>query len=118
MPSFWDSSIRLDLLLSEAIGEMKAVDRITEKLKRASGVAQRLTASLEVEADKLIAREADIEKKTKSAFQPHHAVLDSRNRELDQLEDALKIISNADPLDGSSEDSQEAGKQPPATFQG
>jgi hypothetical protein len=85
------------------------MDRITEKLKRASGVAQRAALSIESEADKLIAREDQIAAKTKSAFAPHHAVLDGRNRELDQLETALQILSNVDPLAGSGD----AGATPP-----
>jgi hypothetical protein len=79
------------------------MDRITEKLKRASGVAQRAAASIESEADKLIAREDAIAAKTAQAFAPHHAVLDNRNRELDQLESSLALLSNSDPL-GSSGD--------------
>lgn len=79
------------------------MDRITEKLKRASGVAQRAALSIESEADKLIAREDQIAAKTRQAFAPHHAVLDNRNRELDQLETSLQILSNADPLAGSGD---------------
>jgi hypothetical protein len=77
------------------------MDRVTEKLKQASGVVARSNAGLEAEADKLIAREEQFEERKKAAFAPHHAVLDTRNREMDQLEDALKIVSNplADPLD-------------------
>jgi hypothetical protein len=74
------------------------MDRVTEKLKQAAGVVARSNDSLEKEADKLIAREADFEKRKTEAFAPHYALLDSRNREMDQLEDALKIVSNADPL--------------------
>ena len=81
------------------------VDRITEKLKMARDVVARAQQSLENEADKLIAREAVIAQRAADAFRPHHSLLDSRHRELDQLEDALKIVSNADPLDGSEDDS-------------
>jgi hypothetical protein len=112
MPSFWDSSIRLDLLLSEAIGEMTAMDRLKEKLTRASGVAKRVTESIEQQADALIAREEELASKAANAFKPHHALLDNNKRELDQLEDALKLVSN-DPLaDGSSPEVE------PATFPG
>lgn len=79
------------------------VDRITEKLKRASGVAQRAALAIEGEADKLIAREEELANKTAKAFSPHHAVLDARNRELTQLEDSLQILSNADPLASSGD---------------
>lgn len=74
------------------------MDRLTEKLKRASGVAARISTSMEGEADKLIAREDELAQRTQAAFAPHHAVLDSNKRSLDQLEDALKIVSNTDPL--------------------
>lgn len=86
------------------------MDRVTEKLKQAAGVVARSNASLETEADKLIAREADFEKRKDAAFAPHHALLDSRNREMDQLEDALKIVSNADPLASSENGSGEGVK--------
>ncbi len=83
------------------------MDRVTEKLKQASGVVSRSNASLEAEADRLIAREQQFEERKRSAFQPHHALLDGRHREMDQLEDALKIVSNGDPLAGSEDGSQE-----------
>jgi hypothetical protein len=79
------------------------MDRITEKLKRASGVAQRAALKIESEADRLIAREDELAAKTANAFAPHHAVLDGRNRELDQLETSLQILSNVDPLAGSGD---------------
>jgi hypothetical protein len=86
------------------------MDRVTEKLKQASGVVARSNAGLEAEADKLIAREAAFEKRKREAFAPHHAVLDNRNREMDQLEDALQIVSNADPLQSSEGGSPEVGQ--------
>jgi hypothetical protein len=79
------------------------MDRVTEKLKQAAGVAARSNASLEAEADRLIAREQMFETRKAEAFAPHHALLDSRHREMDQLEDALKIVSNADPLASSAD---------------
>src|ERR1700691_1938052 len=113
MPSFWDSSIRLDLLLSEAIGEMTAMDRLSEKLKAASAVVGRQTAEIEARADALIAREAEIEAKTDTAFAPHEAVLDDAAKGLDALERQLALLSN-DPLDGSG--SSPAVEEKPATF--
>lgn len=83
------------------------MDRVTEKLKQASGVVARSNAGLETEADRLIAREAQFEERKKEAFAPHHAVLDTRHREMDQLEDSLKIVSNADPLRESEAGSPE-----------
>jgi hypothetical protein len=85
------------------------MDRVTEKLKQAAGVAARSNAKLEAEADRLIAREDQFDQRQAEAFAPHHAVLDARHREMDQLEDALKIVSNADPLESS-----DAGEKQPA----
>lgn len=90
------------------------MDRITEKLKRASGVAQRAAQAIEAQADKLIAREAEIEQKTLAAFAPHHGVLDMRGRELDQLETSLQILSNSDPLASSGDTGPVAPVSPPA----
>lgn len=89
------------------------MDRVTEKLKQAAGVVARSNAGLEAEADRLIAREASFEERKRTAFAPHHALLDTRHREMDQLEDALKIVSNADPLESSGDGSEVA----PATQQ-
>jgi exonuclease VII small subunit len=92
------------------------LDRVTEKLLKARGVAARANASLEAEADRLIAREDAFEKRKVEAFAPHHALLDARHREMDQVEDALKIVGNADPLDGSGDAGEvvEKPKPPPA----
>lgn len=81
------------------------MDRVSEKLKRAAGVAARSNASLEMEADKLIAREQKFEERKVAAFAPHFKLLDSRHREMDQLEDSLKIVGNADPLESSGDSS-------------
>ena len=74
------------------------LSRLTEKLQNAGGVVARATAKLEAEADALIAREQELANKTKLAFTPHHQLLDSHNKDLDHLEDALKIVENAAPL--------------------
>jgi len=79
------------------------LDRVTEKLLKARGVSARANASLEAEADRLLAREDAFEKRKIEAFAPHHALLDARHREMDQVEDALKIVGNHDPLDGSGD---------------
>ena len=93
------------------------MDRVTEKLKQAAGVVARSNAGLESEADRLIAREASFEERKRAAFAPHHAVLDVRHREMDQLEDSLKIVSNADPLESSSDGSSEVEHTEASTFQ-
>ncbi len=82
------------------------MDRLKEKLALAAGVAVRVTAAIEKEADFLIAREEELAMRSQSAFAPHHAVLDQRKRELNSLEDKLQIVENADPLE-SSDDSSE-----------
>ena len=76
------------------------MDRLKEKLKQASGVVARAAQRIENEADGLIAREAELDAKTKSAFAPHHIFLNDQKKDLDQLEDALQIVSNS-PLPAS-----------------
>ncbi len=83
------------------------MDRLKEKLALAAGVAVRATAAIEKDADVLIAREDEIDAHRRSAFAPHHAAIDQRLRELNQLEDALKIMENADPLASSGDSSGE-----------
>jgi hypothetical protein len=79
---------------------MNEMDRLKEKLKQASGVVARAAQKIENEADSLIAREAELDAKTKSAFAPHHIFLNDQKKDLDQLEDALQIVSNS-PLPAS-----------------
>jgi len=83
------------------------MDRLKEKLALAAGVAVRVTSAIEKDADALIARENEIADHSKKAFAPHHAALDQRKRELNQLEDALKIMENADPLASTDDSSRE-----------
>lgn len=105
-----------DRVIAYRITRGMDMDRLKEKLKRAAGVAKRATDAIEVAADHLIAREDELTSKRENAFAPHHAMLDSHNRDLDQLEDALNIISNgAPPLDDSEHGSPAVGQ--PATFQ-
>ncbi len=82
------------------------MDRLKDKLALAAGVAVRVTEAIEKDADVLIAREGDVALRSKNAFAPHHAALDQRMRELNSLEDALKIMENADPLESSGDSSE------------
>lgn len=89
------------------------MDRLSEKLAKAAGVAKRQTDKIEARADALIAREADIEKRTDQAFSPHEGILSDAEKGLDAVEAQLRLMSNA-PLESSGE-SQEA-PQPGNTF--
>lgn len=93
------SAQRLDDLCTQTILELR-MTRLTEKLKTAREVSRRVTASVEARADALIAREAEMMDKTDRAFSPHEAILDEAHRELDAVENELKLMSN-DPLPGS-----------------
>lgn len=106
-----------DRVIAYRVVRRMGMDRVTEKMKQAAGVVARSNASLEAEADKLIAREGDFEKRKTEAFAGHYAKLETRHREMDQLEDALKIVSNADPLESSSDGSPEVEQAPATTFQ-
>jgi len=74
------------------------MDRLEEKLLRASGVNQRVAKAIEDDADALIAREQQILDRKTAAFKPHHEALNTRMKELDTFEDKLKILENTDPL--------------------
>jgi len=82
------------------------MSRLDDKLAAAAAIAPQVTADMEKEADALIARKEQITDRMKKAFAPHHAVLDMRMRQLDQVEDKLQIMENADPLAGSGESSE------------
>lgn len=74
--------------------------RLAEKLKLAGGVVARQHKKIEDRADAIIAREADIERKTDQAFSPHESMLDAAEKGLDALEHQLAGLSN-DPLQAS-----------------
>ena len=76
------------------------MSRLSEKLAKAAGVAQRQTVKIEARADSLIAREADIEAKTDKAFSPHEAILTDAEKGLEAVERQLALLSNA-PLESS-----------------
>lgn len=73
------------------------IDRLKDKLHKASGVAMRVATQVESEADALIAREDQLKAKTTQAFGAHKAVLDAAHSELDQVENALNLMSNGGP---------------------
>ncbi len=77
------------------------MDRLTEKLKAASGVVLRATKKIEERADGLIAREGDIDQKAQKAFAPHEHILSTAESDLQKLEEALGQVTNA-PLDHST----------------
>lgn len=92
---------------------MSPIDRLKDKLKQASGVAQRVATQVEGEADALIAREDQLKAKTFQAFAPHKAILDQASTELDAVENALNMMSNGGPpllsQSGSTDQKSNAG---------
>lgn len=74
--------------------------RLADKLARASGAAQRVTATIEARADALLAREQDIDRRTDEVFAPHEGILIDAEKGLDAAENALRLLSN-DPLSAS-----------------
>jgi hypothetical protein len=81
------------------------LNRLTEKLTLAAGVAQRQTVAIESRADALIAREDTIKKRTDEAFSPHETLLSEAEKGLDAVERALALVSNGDPLPDSGNSS-------------
>lgn len=103
----------LDFALSRYIakGKRMGIDRLTEKLERASGVVGRQTTKIEARADAIIAREDAIEKRTEQVFTPHEAMLSAAEKGLDGLDAKLRLLSN-DPLEGSTGSPQAAPEVP------
>ena len=73
------------------------IDRLKEKLAKASGVGGRVAAKIEAKADALIARESQLEAKADQAFAGHEAIADQASTELDNIEAALNQLSNRGP---------------------
>lgn len=82
------------------------INRLKDKLSKASGVAQRIATGIEAKADELIAAEDTLKAKTTEAFAPHEAILAEAKSELQAIEDALNLMSNGgpalDPLPGAA----------------
>lgn len=76
------------------------VDRLTEKLAKAAQVVPEQTKALEADADALIARGEDFDKRRAKTFAQHNAVLDSGHKGLDVLDAQLALVSNS-PLESS-----------------
>jgi hypothetical protein len=76
------------------------MDRLTAKLEAAAGVVGRVTDDLEQRADRVIAREASISKRSEQLFAAKHAILDSADAGLDGIEAKLALLAN-DPLESS-----------------
>jgi hypothetical protein len=99
MVSFWDSSIRLDILLSEFLEE-KRMDRLAEKLALAGTVAKTVSTNIEARADALIARGQTFDPLIDKSFSPHESILDSNEKALDAFETMLGQLTNG-PLPSS-----------------
>jgi len=75
--------------------EAMSVNSLADKMQAAAGAAADLAASMEAQADALIAKRAQIENRSRQVFAQHNAVLDMASKGLDSLEAALAPISNA-----------------------
>lgn len=73
--------------------------RLADKLTQAAGVAKRVSDSIEARADAIIAREAHVKSREEAAFAPHENLLSGAEKGLDEVEAAIRQLSNA-PLEG------------------
>jgi len=78
------------------------MSRLTEKLEAAGSVARRQHSKIEERADRVIAREADIERQADEAFLPHERMLDEAENGLAALGKELAVLSNNPPLERST----------------
>jgi hypothetical protein len=112
-----DEKYHMDLRLGrdiiQPIGEQRVttpLDRLKGKFLQARGVAQRVASNMEAEADSLIAEEDAMKAETVAAFAPHKAILGEAKSELQQIKDALSLMSNGgpalDPLQASENTEQ------------
>src|SRR3981189_1465832 len=82
--------------------ERRNMSRLTEKLAAAAAGAPRQSAKIEARADRIIARESDIERRTDDVFVPHEQILYEAEMGLDGLDAALRLMSNSPPLEHST----------------
>lgn len=78
------------------------MSRLKEKLAMAAAIAPRQAAKIEARADRLIAREAEIEARTDATFGAHEALLDDAQSSMDDLLKQLAGFTN-NPLDRSDD---------------
>ncbi len=78
-----------------------------DKMKQAGTVAADLEARAEADADRLIARGAELDTKRQQAFAPHFQRMDANHDALDRLEHAFDYLGNGPPQAGT-----DAGKTP------
>ena len=90
-----------DVIAYRFVRKIEMASRLSEKLALAGTVVARQHQKIETRADNIIAREAEIERKTEQAFSPHEATLDETERGLEQLERQLAVLTNGAPLDES-----------------
>lgn len=85
------------------------MSRLSEKLAAAGAVALRQHGKIEERADRIIAREPEIERQADEAFLPHERMLDEAENGLAALEKELAVLTNHPPsgLSGASPDSSE-----------
>jgi hypothetical protein len=92
--------LRLGKDIIQTIGEQPVttpLDRLKGKFLQARGVAHRVASNMEAEADSLIAEEDAIKAETVAAFAPHKAILGEAKGELQQIKDALNLMTNGGP---------------------
>jgi hypothetical protein len=82
--------------------ELRSMSRLSEKLAAAAAVAPRQHAKIEERADRVIAREPEIERQTDQAFILHERMLDDAENGLAALERELATMSNNPPLEHSA----------------
>jgi hypothetical protein len=80
-------------------------DRLREKLSSVATITGDLTRTVEAKADALIARKASLEAKADKAFAAHESVMSITEQGLDEVEGALRLLSNANPTTGSTDSS-------------
>ncbi len=76
--------------------------RFADKMKKAASVVAEVRAEAEARADALIARRTEMKKKVDDAFAPHEALLDEHERDVEELDSALRQLSN-EPSPGGTE---------------
>lgn len=100
---------QFDRKINEAKSEINVIikehgmsmDRLREKLKQAAGAGGRISSKIEARADAIIAKELALGAQEDRAFAPHEALLDQASQGLQEVEDSLRLLSNA-PLPGST----------------
>lgn len=93
---------------SQARGpNLMSIEALKAKLATAAGVVAEVEADISAKADAIIGRRDELKAKSTQAFAPHNSMLDEASKGLDDVTNALTVLSNGGPPLSSGDSSKQ-----------